>query len=260
MKIVATTIGTRVYYGFETTAGVRPTSLSEYTLLEDCTSHPDFNPEREQIETTTLKEENNKTYTYGLRDFGTMEFGFNLTQDTLDLFLAQGTGILDLYKTNMEAGKRLWLVVDIRNVNKSYFIPVEPQDFGLPEGTVNTKYELTVRFTATGDGIWADDLTSGDEPTPTPPAPEFDYSITYDLTNATSSNTATGVNIGDGYQTEITVGTPNISMSTTITMGGEDITEQAVAEIIDDTVIVVDIPEVTADVVISCVVELEEQP
>ena len=84
MKRVATSIGTRVYYAFESVAGVRPILSSAYTLLEDCTSHPDFNPEREQIETTTLAQENNKTYTQGLKDFGTLEFGFNLTQELLD--------------------------------------------------------------------------------------------------------------------------------------------------------------------------------
>ena len=257
MKIVATTIGTRVYYGFETTAGVRPTALSEYTLLEDCTSHPDFNPEREQIETTTLIQENNKTYTYGLRDFGTLEFGFNLTQDILDEFLTPTTGILDLYKTNMAEGKRLWLVVDIKNVNKSFFIPVEPMDFGLPEGATNSKYELTIRFTAQGDGIWADDLIDDTpqpepEPTPTPTT----YTITNTLTNATSSNEATTIEENSAYSATITTdegyifGDPAI----TITMGGEDITSTVWT--LDNesptSTGTISIASVTGNVVITC--------
>lgn len=162
MNTVATSIGTRVYYGFETIAGTRPTERSAYTLLEDCTSHPDFNPEREQIETTTLMQTHNKTYTQGLRDFGALEFGFNLTQKTLDEFLASGTGLIDQYKENSAEGKRLWICVDIQHINKSFFIPVEPQDFGLPAGTTNSKYELTVRFNVAGDAGWFDDLTGED--------------------------------------------------------------------------------------------------
>ena len=146
MKRVATTIGTRVYYGFEEAPGVRPTEKEKYTLWEDCTSHPDFNPEREQIETTTLVQENNKTYTDGLKDFGALEFGFNLTQDVLDAFLEKDTGIIDKARKEQEEGKGMWICIDIKHVNKSYFIPVEPQDFGLPAGATNSKYELTVRF------------------------------------------------------------------------------------------------------------------
>lgn len=249
MKIVATTIGTRVYYGFETTAGVRPTKLSEYTLLEDCTSHPDFNPEREQIETTTLKEENNKTYTYGLRDFGTMEFGFNLTQDILDLFLAENTGILDLYKTNMEEGKKLWLVVDIKNVNKSFYVPVEPQDFGLPEGTVNSKYDLTIRFMATGDGIWADDPTDDSEPEPTPTPIPTTYTITNNLTNVTTDNDATTVEANGSYTATLTAESGYSFTSVSVVMNNEDITGSVWQEGMGDGTI--NITEVTGDVIIS---------
>lgn len=162
MNRVATTIGTKVSYGFETAAGTRPTLKNQYTLWEDCTSHPDFNPEREQIETTTLVQENNKTYTNGLKDFGALEFGFNLTQKVIDQFLAADTGIVDLAKKNAEESKRMWICVDIKHINKSYFIPVEPQDFGLPAGATNSKYELTVRFNVVDDAGWYDDLV--DEP------------------------------------------------------------------------------------------------
>lgn len=164
-KRVATSIGTKVYYGFEKTAGKRPTLLSDFTLLEDCTSHPDFNPEREQIETTTLVQTNNKTYTDGLKDFGALEFGFNLTQDLLDKFLTEDTGILALQKKNEAEGKRMWICVDIRNINKSYFIPVECQDFGLPAGNTNSKYELVIRFNVVDDAGWFDDLTEGEQQT-----------------------------------------------------------------------------------------------
>ena len=162
MNRVATSIGTKVYYGFEAESGARPTLRKNYTHFEDCTSHPDFNPEREQIETTTLAQENNKTYTQGLKDFGALEFGFNLTQKVLDQFLDDKDGIIAKAKKLAEEGKRMWICVDIKYINKSFYIPVEPQDFGLPAGNTNSKYELTVRFNVIDDAGWYDDLD--DEP------------------------------------------------------------------------------------------------
>jgi len=154
MREVGKTIGTKVSYCFETTSGIRPTS--GYTILEDCTSHPDFNAEREQIETTTLIQENNHTYTSGLRDFGTLAFGFNLTQAIYNLFLGTN-GIMTQYATKDALGLRLWMCVDIKAINKSFFIPVEPQDFGMPEGTAGSnKYDLSINFNAVGDGGWFD--------------------------------------------------------------------------------------------------------
>lgn len=216
MKKVATTIGTKVYYGFEETAGVRPTSVANYVLLEDCTSHPDFNPEREQIETTTLVQTNNKTYTQGLKDFGTLEFGFNLTQDIVDLFLDETTGILAVYRQNIEQNKGMWLCIDIPDINKSIFIPVEPQDFGLPAGEVNSKYELTIRFNTVGDAVWAPDLLKT-------------FSVSNVLTNATSSNSATSGNLNDSYSATITAaeGYTLTGATVSVTMGGTDITSTA---------------------------------
>lgn len=216
MKRVATSIGTRVYYAFESVAGVRPILSSAYTLLEDCTSHPDFNPEREQIETTTLAQENNKTYTQGLKDFGTLEFGFNLTQELLDLFTAEGTGILDQYKANIDEGKRMWLCVDIKNINKSFFVPVEPQDFGLPAGNTNSKYELTVRFNAVGDGLWGNDLTET-------------FSVSNNLTHCSSNNPATYISPNASYSASITAeeGFTLTNGTVEIRMGGVDITSSA---------------------------------
>ena len=152
MNNVAKTIGTKVSYAFETVSGVRPTS--GYTVWCDCTSHPDFNAEREQIETTTLCQENNKTYTSGLKDYGALSFGFNLTQEIYDSFLGSN-GIMAVYETKQAQGLGLWICIDIKALNVSFFIQVEPQDFGLPEGEAGSnKYDLTINFNPVGDGGW----------------------------------------------------------------------------------------------------------
>lgn len=161
--MVAKTIGTHVSFAWETVAGQRPTT--GYKKWCDCTAHPDLNPAREQIETTTLCQTNNKTYEDGLRDYGDLGFGANLTNETMDLFIG-AEGYVTMYPSKNNDGLRLWACIDIKGINKSYYIPVKPQDFGLPEGEAGSnKYDLTVNFSAVGDAGWYDDPIYDDEVT-----------------------------------------------------------------------------------------------
>lgn len=152
--MVAKTIGTVVSLAWETEAGVRP--VSGYRKWCDARSHPDFNAERDQVETTTLCQTNNHTYEDGLVDFGTLEFGSNMTQDTFDLFLGED-GYVAKYAEMNEQGLGLWICVHVQGINRAYYIPVKPQPFGLPEGEAGSNaYELMVRFSITGDAGWHD--------------------------------------------------------------------------------------------------------
>lgn len=154
-KQIAIAPGTRVSLAWETVAGTRPTT--GYVLWDECTSTPDFNNSRDQIETTTLLQENNHTYTAGLRDFGDLEFGSNLTDDVLDLFIGTN-GYVTKYPDKIGSGLNLWICVDSKALSKSYFVPVEPQDFAMPglEAGSN-KADLVVRFTAVGDAVWGEE-------------------------------------------------------------------------------------------------------
>lgn len=160
--MVAKTIGTKVSFAWETQSGVRPTT--GYKKWCDCTSHPDLNPEADQIETTTLCQEHNHTYEDGLVDYGTLEFGANMTQETFDLFLDDENGLVVEYNNKSTLGLGLWVCIDIKGNNKSYYIPVKPQPFGLPAGEAGSnKYDLVVRFSVTGDAGWFADPEYVDE-------------------------------------------------------------------------------------------------
>lgn len=159
---VAVTIGTRVSLGWGDSKAKGKHPTTGYKTWCDCVSHPDLNQSRDQIETTTLCQENNHTYTSGLRDFGELEFGSNLTQSTMDMFLNETDGFYATYEAQRKAGKYLWVCIDIKHINKSYFVPVEPQDFGLPGGEAGSnKYDLSVFFSVIGDAYWAADLEEG---------------------------------------------------------------------------------------------------
>lgn len=164
--MVAKTIGTKVSFAWEVEAGKRPTS--GYEIWCDCTSHPDFNPAPDQVETTTLCEPYMHTYEDGLVDFGNMEFGSNMTVNTYNIILGS-SGFATLYEAKTAANLRLWVCVDIAGFNKSFFVPVKPQSkgFGLPSGEAGSnKYDLVVRFmpaeamVSNSDGAgWYDDPT-----------------------------------------------------------------------------------------------------
>lgn len=159
--MVAKTIGTHVSFAW-LLKGADPTTGS-YKRWCDCTAHPDFNPEADQIETTTLCAEHNHTYEDGLVDFGTLEFSSNMTNDTYDLFLGD-EGFATLYEEKASAGYVLWVCTDIKGFAKSYYVPVKPQPFGLPAGeSGSNKYDLIVRFSVTGDGGWYNDPTYQDD-------------------------------------------------------------------------------------------------
>ena len=74
-------------------------------------------------------------------------------------------------------------------------------------------------------------------------------SVTYDLTNAASSNTASFVNDGGSYTTTLTANSGYALSSVTVTMGGTDITNTAY----NANTGLVSIASVTGDVVIAAV-------
>lgn len=178
--MVAKTIGTIVSFAWENTTdgeGKRPTT--GWKKWCDCTSHPDFNPEPDQIETTTLCEKVMHTYEDGLFDYGTLEFGANLTNETYEMFLGED-GLINQLPTKEAQSLRLWVCVDIQGIGrdetvettttfhqKSFYVPVKPIRFGLPAGEAGSnKYDLIVRFApAAAKVAGSDDAGWYDEPT-----------------------------------------------------------------------------------------------
>lgn len=152
MGIPTKSIGTTVSYAWETEAGERPTT--GYTIIEDIKETPDLNPESEKLETTTLLQKKNKTYTNGLQDFGTIEFLANQTKEIIDLHIQ----FVADYETKSATGLGLWICIDIIGLDGCY-LPVEPDAVGLAGGGTNIVYDYTLRFSLIDDIVWAEDPT-----------------------------------------------------------------------------------------------------
>lgn len=139
------TLGIKIGYAVEETAGSRPTT--GYTQLVGAKSTPSLNPSPETLETTTLEETEYKTYIDGLKDLGgALEFTFNLTED----LISQWDALMTAYETGKASNKNTWFVIAIPGLTKAYYFPGNPSEMGLPETSVNAVLEITNYITPVG--------------------------------------------------------------------------------------------------------------
>lgn len=157
MAINLTSIGVKIGYAVESTKGTRPTT--GYKHIPQITEIPDMDSEPEALETTSLDNEEYRTYTSGLKDLGgALSFTANLTQELLDLWNGDGstTGVMGEYETAKAADKGMWLVVIIPGLDKSIFFTFEPSPIGLIGMGVNEVIDCNLYVTPTGEPVWED--------------------------------------------------------------------------------------------------------
>lgn len=142
------TAGMWLAYAPEVTAGTRPTS--GYIKIPEIKSIPSFNPSPETIESTTLEEEEYKTYVKGLKDIGgALEFGANMTDD-LD---TAWSALLSAFDTAVESGKKVWFCIGHKYLSKATFFTGDPSGIGLNEASVGGMAETTLYITPTGSPV-----------------------------------------------------------------------------------------------------------
>lgn len=158
MAIAITSIGVKVSYAFEATAGTRPTS--GYALIPQVKEIPEMNPQPEALDTTSFDNLEYTTSVPGLKDIGgDLAFTANFTQSLYDLWEDGSTGVMKLWDTAKAAGKAMYLCIDIPGLNESCYISVIPSNIGLPATSVNSVMEVTLHFTPVGEPVWAADPT-----------------------------------------------------------------------------------------------------
>lgn len=147
--VAISTAGITFGYAVETTKDTRPTS--GYKLIPDIKEIPDFNPEPDSMETTTLAETEYKTYIKGLKDVGgALPFTANFTQKLQD----EWKTLVTAYDTAKASGLRVWFEIQIPDLTESVFFHGEPSKMGLPAATVNSVLETSVYVTPTGAPDW----------------------------------------------------------------------------------------------------------
>ena len=157
MAIAISSIGAKVSFAFETTAGTRPTT--GYKKLPQIKEIPEMNPSPETLETTSLDNTEYKTYIDGLKDLGgSLAFTANFTQELYDLYNG-ADGIMKQWEDakKAEPSKAMYLCIDINGLKESCYLSVIPSKLGIPAASVNSIMEVNLYFTPAGEPEWATD-------------------------------------------------------------------------------------------------------
>lgn len=146
------TIGVHLYYAVESTKGTRPTAKSAYTELVGVKSIPSMNPAPENLDTTTLNEEEYKTSIPGLKDLGgSLGFTFNMSQELKTAWDA----LVTADATARASEKATWFFIDVPGLTEGLFFKGQPSAMGLPEMGVNSVLEVENSISPTAEPEWA---------------------------------------------------------------------------------------------------------
>lgn len=160
MAIPITSIGVKVSYAIEITKGVRPTT--GYKKIPMITEIPEMNPTPDMLDTTSMDNLEYTTGVVGLKSLDTLAFSARFTQELFDMYNDTTDGIMAQWATAKEAGKAMYLCIDIPNLDKSCYISVEPSSIGMPAASTNAVIDVSLYFTPVGEPVWDTDPTYED--------------------------------------------------------------------------------------------------
>ena len=143
------TIGVKVLYAIETTAGTRPTT--GYTMIPNITSAPAFDMVPEQIDASDLGDDITQ-YLPGRRDpGGDAAFTANITSE----FLTAWETLVTAAATAKAANKRVWFEYQTPDFAQSYFWAGDPVALGHGGLEQNSVQTVQAHVVPNGDQIWA---------------------------------------------------------------------------------------------------------
>ena len=118
------TVGARVKYAFESTAGTRPTS--GYVTLPNVTEAPEVNMSLETIDVSDIQDKVSR-YVPGRQDPGGEK---TFTLNHTDAAIADWNTLVALADTYKDSGKRLWWEYRYPNATNSFFWCGTPKEIG----------------------------------------------------------------------------------------------------------------------------------
>lgn len=134
------TIGVKVGYAVEATAGTKP---SAFTQLKRCKAIDGIELSPDKIDVTAL-EDSIKQYTDGVQDTGGdwgLTFGMN--DDVINAL----TTLKSSADTGKTAGKATWFVVYFPGLTKSFFVKAMPGNIPMPEVGQGNAAEIKLNTT-----------------------------------------------------------------------------------------------------------------
>lgn len=144
VNIEISSVGAKVKYAFESTAGTRPTT--GYTELPGIIDAPDVALSYDTAEVSTI-DEGVKRYVVGQADPGSDKaFTSNHNEATIEAWETLCTSA----ETNIASGKRLWFEYSFPGATKSFYWAGMPKTMGNPgiqKGTIVGQLSLPVILT-----------------------------------------------------------------------------------------------------------------
>ena len=157
MAVGNSTLGIKVYYSVESTAGTRPTALSAYTEIAGIKEIPSIGEEASAIDVTPLAELNFRQYVAGLKDTGGT---VALTANNTDAFQTAWATLVSAYATGQATNKDTWFAITHPNLAKAFYFTGEPVALGLSGASVNEAMNATANVIAGKVEGWAAKPTS----------------------------------------------------------------------------------------------------
>lgn len=160
-NIPLSTIGVKVSYAVETTAGTRPTT--GYKKIHGLYSTPDFNIAPNTADATSFDEEDYTRKLTLLREMpDTVQFGVRFGQT----FATEWEALRSAYKTGIETAagaKETWFCIDIKGYDKALYFTGEPLALGIPAMEANSGIDHIAYIAPTSEPVPATKPTAYDE-------------------------------------------------------------------------------------------------
>ena len=148
MALEFNTIGVKLKYCVETSAGSRPTS--GYTQIPDIKATPSIDINPAKIQVTNLEDKYHR-YVDGVKDVGE---SFDFTANLTAILKNTWASLVSAANTAWASGKATWFEISIPNFDSFFFAGI-PTELGVNEMAVDSVIESTLHVVPNEIAGWA---------------------------------------------------------------------------------------------------------
>lgn len=149
MALEITSVGAKVLYAIEATAGTRPTS--SYTQIPDVSSAPEISLETDALDCSNIGDLITR-YCAGRQDPGGNK---SLTLNHTEAAITAWGALVSSAATAFASGKATWFEYQYPNASKAFFFSVIPQALGNAGIEKNSVDTIPAPFIVNGVEGWA---------------------------------------------------------------------------------------------------------
>ena len=130
-------LGVTFYYGVESEAGIKPTSFSQLTRINEIGG---ISLESEQLDASALEDMISRYIAGRMDTGGTFSVSVNVTDETITEWKA----VIEAYKA-LSGGKRMWFETVIPGITDGFFVVAQPPQ-AIPQPEIGQKEVLVMEM------------------------------------------------------------------------------------------------------------------